>query len=69
MTTYKVTTLFAAEWPELFASIFPDSSGCSASTVEGAIGVFSFDQPQTVANLGPLVKIEIAETPESHLPQ
>jgi hypothetical protein len=68
MYTYKITALFIPEWPSLFDSIFGVDADCQASLVEGNIGTFTFTSPQSPANLGPLVKVEVIPTPASHLP-
>lgn len=58
MITYKVTTMFQADWDNLFASIFP---GCqhSMSYINGNVALFGFPKPVTPADLGPLVKVEL----------
>jgi hypothetical protein len=68
MYTYQVTALFIPEWPSLFDSIFGVEADSHASLVSGNVGVYTFTSPQSPANLGPLVKVEVIPTPESHLP-
>lgn len=59
MYTYKITTMFSPEWPALFRSIFGPEAVCVASLVDGNVATYSFDTPQTPADLGPLVKVEL----------
>jgi hypothetical protein len=59
MHVYKITTMFTPEWPALFSSIFGADAVCVASLVDGNVATYSFDTPQTPADLGPLVKVEL----------
>jgi hypothetical protein len=59
MYTYKVTVLFQPEWPAIFTAIFGDAAQCSASLVDAYVATYSFDSPQTPADLGPLVRVEL----------
>ena len=67
MYTYQITALFIPEWPNLFDSVFGAGSNCHASLVSGNVGVYTFTSPQSPANMGPLVKVEVIPTPASHL--
>ena len=58
MTTYKVTCLFNADWGNLYKMLFGDAVHV-ASEITGNVGVFTFDQPVTPADLGPLVRVEL----------
>lgn len=59
MITYKVTTLFQADWDNVFAALFPGRQH-SFSEISGNVAVFGFEDPSvTPADLGPLVKVEI----------
>jgi hypothetical protein len=59
MYTYKVTTMFFPEWPTLFRSIFGADAVCVASLVDGNVATYTFSTPQTPADLGPLVRVEL----------
>lgn len=58
MMTYKVTCMFAADWSNVYPMLF-GSAVHVASEVTGNVGIFTFDQPVTPADLGPLVKVEL----------
>ena len=58
MITYKVTCLFNTDWGNLYKMLFGNSIHV-ASEVTGNVGTFSFDQPVTPADLGPLVRVEL----------
>ena len=59
MITYKVTTLFVADWKNVFQSLFPGKQNCY-SLITGDVAIFGFDDPSvTPADLGPLVKVEL----------
>lgn len=58
MTTYKVTCLFAADWSNVYPLLFGNAVHV-ASEVSGNIGVYSFAEPVTPADLGPLVRVEL----------
>lgn len=59
MYTYKITVLFQPEWPAIFTAVFGDSAQCCASLVDAYVATYSFSTPQTPADLGPLVKVEL----------
>ena len=59
MFTYKLTTLFIPEWPAIYAAVFGADAVCVASLVDGNVATYSFDTPQTPADLGPLVRVEL----------
>lgn len=59
MHTYKITTMFQPEWPTLFTAIFGADAVCVASLVDGNVAKYTFETPQTPADLGPLVKVEL----------
>jgi hypothetical protein len=58
MIKYKITTMFQADWDNLFRSVFHDCQH-SYSEINGNVAVYGFDTPQTPADLGPLVRIEL----------
>ena len=59
MIKYKVTTLFQAEWDNIFPVLFPGLQH-SMSQMSGNVAVFGFDDPSvTPADLGPLVRVEL----------
>jgi hypothetical protein len=59
MYTYKITVLFQPEWPALFAAVFGQYAECTASLVGTSVATYSFATPQTPADLGPLVRVEL----------
>lgn len=63
MHTYKITTVFAPDWQSMFKAVFGESAVCVASTVNEFNAVYSFDSPQTPADLGALVKVESINNP------
>jgi len=66
MTTYRITCLFQADWENLFRSIFGTNAQHSYSRI-GDLGpnvaIYGFDTPQTPADLGPLVRVEVIPNP------
>jgi hypothetical protein len=58
MHTYRITCLFQADWSTLYPALFGNAQHC-ASRTEDNVATFTFDTPQTPANLGPLVKVEL----------
>lgn len=62
MTTYRIKTLFLPEWPAIFDAIFGAGAECQASLVDGNVAFYSFDQPQSPADLGPLVQIAVVDS-------
>lgn len=58
MMKYKVTCLFFADWSNVYPMLFGNAVHV-ASEVYGNVGVFTFDQPVTPADLGPLVRVEL----------
>ena len=57
------TSLLISDWQELRRSIFGDAQPIFEEMGGGAPYVVEFDTPQTPADLGPLVKIEIIPNP------
>jgi len=63
-TSYRITMLgaYIANGAELAKAVFPQINGeeinCDSASV-----IVTFDTPQTPADLGPLVKVELIETP------
>jgi hypothetical protein len=66
MTYYKITCVFDADWANLFPAIFGSNAQHSHSR-NGDLGpnvaIYGFDTPQTPADLGPLVKVELIPNP------
>jgi hypothetical protein len=59
MITYKITTVFQADWDNLFPAIFGSNQHCF-SEVDGNVAKFGFeDTTVTPADLGPLVRVEL----------
>lgn len=57
--TYKVTTAFdMPDWPFIQNAIFSQAQTLSTQC-GGNLGTFTFATPQTPADLGPLVKVEL----------
>jgi hypothetical protein len=54
---YKITCLFFPDWNNMVTALFGSAVPASAE-YGGANGEFVFDAPVTVADLGPLVKVE-----------
>jgi hypothetical protein len=63
-TTYKVTMLGASlSDPYVFLkAVFPQWNGEPAES-DGCAVTVTFDTPQTPANLGPLVRVELLPSP------
>jgi hypothetical protein len=62
MHKYKVTCLFVPDWAIVYQSLFGTAVHC-ASHIEGSVGTFTFATPQTPADLGPLVRVELLPSP------
>ena len=64
MNTYRITMVGAtiSDPYELLAAVFPQRNGESAES-DGVSVTVTFDTPQTPANLGPLVKVELLPNP------
>lgn len=59
MSKYKLTAIgFYPEFELLYKQIFGDAVHVE-SLVQGNVAYYTFDQPVTPADLGPLVKIEL----------
>jgi|GEM_PF-1677362 len=66
MTYYKITCSFQADWDNLFLAIFGGNAQHSYSRngEEGPnVAIYGFDTPQTPADLGPLVRVELIPNP------
>ena len=64
MTTYRITCMFAPEWPNLYPAIFGTAQHCASMVNStGNIAEFTFATPQTPADLGPLVRVELISNP------
>ena len=59
MSKYKLTAIgFYPEFELLYKQIFGDAVHVE-SLVQGNVAYYTFDQPVTPADLGPLVKVEL----------
>ena len=58
MYKYKVTTMFPADWPNIYKALFGTAEHC-ASMTNISSAEFTFSEPVTPADLGPLVKVEL----------
>ena len=58
MYKFKVTCLFIPDWAVVYPALFGSAVHC-ASYIDGNVAEFSFDQPVTPADLGPLVRVEL----------
>jgi hypothetical protein len=60
VSTYKVTVIGVAvnDWMDLRKLIFSGAQPVE-ETYGGQVGTFTFDQPVTPADLGPLVRVEL----------
>lgn len=59
MSKYKVTTIgFYPDFGLLYGQIFANAVHVE-SLVEGNVAYYTFDQPVTPADLGPLVRVEL----------
>lgn len=60
VNTYKVTVVGVAvnSWQDLRELIFSSAQPVE-ETYGGQVGTFTFDSPQTPADLGPLVRVEL----------
>ena len=62
MITYRVSCMFTPDWSNLYPALFGNVQHC-ASKNEGNVAEFTFDTPQTPADLGPLVIVTIIPNP------
>ena len=68
MIHYKITTLFQADWKNVFEALFPDRQHSYSSITENT-AVFGFEDETVVpADLGPLVKVERVDSIPFHSP-
>lgn len=65
MYYYRATCAFSADWDNLFPSLFGTSQHSYSRIGEDGpnVAVYGFTSPQTPANLGPLVVVEIIPSP------
>lgn len=54
--------MFVADSVMVYKSIFGQAVHC-ASYNEGNVAIYTFDTPQTPADLGPLVRVELIPNP------
>lgn len=63
MITYKITTVFQADWDNLFKLTFGANQHVY-SHIDGNVAQFGFADDSVVpADLGPLVKTEVIDNP------
>jgi len=64
--TYRVTVAFAwPNWPFIYGQVFGDVAHVYSQTSDSeSVGLFGFDTPQTPADLGPLVRVELISEPQ-----
>ena len=63
-TTYRITMVgaYIANGAELAKAVFPQMNGEDMESDSASVTV-TFDSPQTPADLGPLVKVELLPNP------
>ena len=63
--TYRITVGFAwPNWPFIYAQVFGDAQHSYSQVCDSEpTSIYGFDTPQTPVDLGPLVKVEIIDTP------
>ena len=68
-TTYRITMVgaYIANGAELAKAVFPQMNG-EDMTMDPASVTVTFDTPQTPADLGPLVRVEIFDPTAPRLP-
>ena len=68
-TTYRITMVgaYIANGAELAKAVFPQMNGEDMESDSASVTV-TFDSPQTPADLGPLVKVEVFDPTASRLP-
>jgi len=68
-TSYRITMIgaYIANGAELAKAVFPQMNG-EDMTCDSASVVVTFDSPQTPADLGPLVRVEIYDPSQPRLP-
>jgi len=68
-TTYRITMIgaYIANGAELAKTVFPQLNG-EDMTMDPASVTVTFDTPQTPADLGPLVRVEIFDPTAPRLP-
>ena len=68
-TTYRITMIgaYIANGPELAKAVFPQLNGEDLESDPASVTV-TFDTPQTPADLGPLVRVEIFDPTAPRLP-
>jgi hypothetical protein len=68
-TSYRITMIgaYIANGAELAKAVFPQMNGEEMNCDSGCV-IVTFDTPQTPANLGPLVKVEVFDPSAHRLP-
>ncbi len=67
--SYRITMIgaYIADGAELAKAVFPQMNGEDMTCDSGSV-VVTFDSPQTPADLGPLVRVEIYDPSQPRLP-
>jgi hypothetical protein len=68
-TSYRITMIgaYIANGAQLAKAVFPQMDGEDMSCDSASV-VVTFDSPQTPADLGPLVRVEIYDPSQPRLP-
>jgi hypothetical protein len=68
-TSYRITMVgaYIANGAQLAKAVFPQMDG-EDMTCDSASVIVTFDSPQTPADLGPLVRVEIYDPSQPRLP-
>ena len=59
MYRYKVTCLFQADWTTIYPALFGEVEHSYSLNDKPNIATYGFATPQTPADLGPLVRVEL----------
>lgn len=59
MYKYKITTLFFCDWNVICKHVFSGVEHSTSFVSSDNYAIYGFDTPQTPADLGPLVKVEL----------
>ncbi len=68
-TSYRITMVgaYIANGMELAKAVFPQMNG-EDMTCDSASVIVTFDSPQTPADLGPIVRVELYDPSQPRLP-
>ena len=59
MYRYKITCLFQADWTTIYPALFGGAVHSYSLNDKPNVATYGFDTPQTPADLGPLVRVEL----------